>query len=113
MILYPERFQRVKCLLIFDVAVKLSFSNLVFINSVYLRPGKLPLKNSVPQRFFPFDFTEYSSIQNLIMPSDKHVKAAFSLIEDKSKVLGLTIGKHENVQPGAYIPRGGMYRFGR
>ncbi|KAJ6132145.1 Protease inhibitor (Tfs1) [Penicillium samsonianum] len=39
------------------------------------------------------------------MPSDNHVKAALSLIEDKSKVLGLTIGTHENVQPGTYLPR--------
>ncbi|KAJ5851644.1 Phosphatidylethanolamine-binding protein PEBP [Penicillium soppii] len=40
------------------------------------------------------------------MPSDNHIKSAFSLIEkDESKVLGLTVGKHENVQPGTYIPR--------
>ncbi|KAJ5451376.1 hypothetical protein N7491_000558 [Penicillium cf. griseofulvum] len=39
------------------------------------------------------------------MPSDNHVKAAFSLIEDKTKLLGLTIGIHENVQPGTWIPR--------
>jgi hypothetical protein len=42
------------------------------------------------------------------MPTDQHVSAALSLIEnDKSKVLGLTVGKHHNVQPGDYIPRGG------
>ncbi|KAJ5512377.1 Protease inhibitor (Tfs1) [Penicillium fimorum] len=39
------------------------------------------------------------------MPSDNHIKAAFSLIEDKTKVLGLTIGIHENVQPGTWLPR--------
>ncbi|KAJ5958352.1 uncharacterized protein N7479_005502 [Penicillium vulpinum] len=39
------------------------------------------------------------------MPSDNHIKAAMSLIEDKSKVLGLTIGIHENVQPGTWLPR--------
>ncbi|KAI1074557.1 putative protease inhibitor [Whalleya microplaca] len=40
------------------------------------------------------------------MPSNNSVKAALSLIEtDKSKVLGLTVGKHINVSPGSYIPR--------
>ncbi|OQE39791.1 hypothetical protein PENCOP_c006G04811 [Penicillium coprophilum] len=39
------------------------------------------------------------------MPSDNHIKAAFSLIEDKTKILGLTIGIHENVQPGTRISR--------
>ncbi|KAI3232500.1 hypothetical protein DTO012A9_1093 [Penicillium roqueforti] len=39
------------------------------------------------------------------MPSDNHIKAALSLIEDKSKILGLTIGNYENVQPGTYLPR--------
>lgn len=44
------------------------------------------------------------------MPSDNHINAAFSLIkDDESKILGLTIGKHENVLPGAHIPRKGMY----
>ncbi|KAJ5350036.1 Phosphatidylethanolamine-binding protein PEBP [Penicillium brevicompactum] len=38
--------------------------------------------------------------------SGNHVNEAFSLIEkDVSKVLGMTIGKHENVQPGARLPR--------
>ncbi|KAJ5941327.1 hypothetical protein N7516_001495 [Penicillium verrucosum] len=39
------------------------------------------------------------------MPSDNHVKAGLALIEDKSKVLGLTIGSHESVQPGTWLPR--------
>ncbi|KAJ5416865.1 uncharacterized protein N7487_000415 [Penicillium crustosum] len=39
------------------------------------------------------------------MPSDNHVKAGLALIEDKSKILGLTIGSHENVQPGTWLPR--------
>ncbi|KAJ5562815.1 Phosphatidylethanolamine-binding protein PEBP [Penicillium sp. DV-2018c] len=40
------------------------------------------------------------------MPSNKHFEAGQSLIEnDKSKILGLTINEHENVQPGTYIPR--------
>ncbi|KGO68805.1 Phosphatidylethanolamine-binding protein PEBP [Penicillium italicum] len=39
------------------------------------------------------------------MPSDNHVKAGLALIQDKSKVLGLTIGTHENVQPGTWLPR--------
>jgi hypothetical protein len=41
------------------------------------------------------------------MPSDKHIKAAFSLIEDKTKILGLTIGIHEIVHPGTWLPRKG------
>ncbi|OOQ91242.1 putative protease inhibitor (Tfs1) [Penicillium brasilianum] len=40
------------------------------------------------------------------MPSDAHVKAALALIEgDESKVLGLTVGNHKNIQPGQYVPR--------
>ncbi|KAI1759782.1 putative protease inhibitor [Hypoxylon sp. FL1150] len=40
------------------------------------------------------------------MPVANSVKAALSLIEqDKTKVLGLTIGKHANVQPGQFIPK--------
>ncbi|KAJ5104470.1 protease inhibitor (Tfs1) [Penicillium alfredii] len=40
------------------------------------------------------------------MPSDTSVQAALSLIEnDKSKVLGLTVGTHQNVEPGQYIAR--------
>ncbi|KAI1373966.1 putative protease inhibitor [Hypoxylon crocopeplum] len=40
------------------------------------------------------------------MPGTSNIKAALSLIEnDKSKVLGLTVGKHSNVQPGQYIPK--------
>ncbi|KAJ5665071.1 uncharacterized protein N7477_007519 [Penicillium maclennaniae] len=41
-----------------------------------------------------------------IMPTDQHVSAALSLIEnDKTKILGLNVGPHRNVQPGDYIPR--------
>ncbi|KAI1410304.1 putative protease inhibitor [Hypoxylon sp. FL1857] len=40
------------------------------------------------------------------MPSNNSVKTAMSLIEnDKSKVLGLSIGKHTNIQPGDHIPK--------
>ncbi|KAJ5523511.1 Phosphatidylethanolamine-binding protein PEBP [Penicillium frequentans] len=40
------------------------------------------------------------------MPSEKSIQAGLSLIEsDKSKVLKLTIGSHENIEPGVYIPR--------
>ncbi|KAI1775493.1 putative protease inhibitor [Hypoxylon cercidicola] len=40
------------------------------------------------------------------MPVSSSVKTALSLIEtDKSKVLGLTIGKHADVQPGQFIPK--------
>ncbi|KAI2618009.1 putative protease inhibitor [Hypomontagnella submonticulosa] len=40
------------------------------------------------------------------MPTSKSANAALSLIkDDKSKVLGLTVGKHANVQPGDYIPK--------
>jgi hypothetical protein len=42
------------------------------------------------------------------MPSDNHVKRAMSLIEaDKTKVLSMTVGSRENVQPGQFIPRSG------
>lgn len=41
------------------------------------------------------------------MPSNESVKAGLALIEnDKSKVLGVTTGKHV-VEPGLYIPRAG------
>ncbi|KAI1660671.1 putative protease inhibitor [Daldinia decipiens] len=40
------------------------------------------------------------------MPSNNSVKTALSLIDsDKSKVLGLSVGKHVNVEPGLYIPK--------
>ncbi|KAJ5626831.1 Phosphatidylethanolamine-binding protein PEBP [Penicillium herquei] len=40
------------------------------------------------------------------MPSEKSIQAGLSLIDsDKSKILGLTMGAHENIQPGLYIPR--------
>ncbi|XXG99467.1 hypothetical protein Hte_005806 [Hypoxylon texense] len=40
------------------------------------------------------------------MPVPNSVKTALSLIEtDKSKVLGLTVGKHADVQPGQFIPK--------
>ncbi|KAJ5981188.1 hypothetical protein N7499_001799 [Penicillium canescens] len=40
------------------------------------------------------------------MPSDNQFKRAMSLIEaDKTKVLGLTVGSCENVQPGQFVPR--------
>lgn len=43
------------------------------------------------------------------MPTDNHVKKAFSLIEnDKSKVLGLTAGD-QAIQPGQYLARSCPY----
>ncbi|KAK9240888.1 phosphatidylethanolamine-binding protein [Lipomyces kononenkoae] len=40
------------------------------------------------------------------MPVNASVNTALSLIEnDNSKILGLTVGKHNNVVPGQYIPR--------
>lgn len=43
------------------------------------------------------------------MPSNKSVETALSLIEnDKTKVLGLTVGNHREIQPGQYIPRAGQ-----
>lgn len=55
----------------------------------------------------PLAFTIYSPTK---MPSENSVKAALSLIEnDKSKILGLTVGSHQNVQPGDYIPRAGKH----
>lgn len=41
------------------------------------------------------------------MPANETVKNGLALIEgDKSKVLGLKVGKH-TVEPGVYIPRAG------
>lgn len=46
------------------------------------------------------------------MPANKSVQRALSLIEnDKSKILGLSVGPHTNVQPGTYIPRAGKAVF--
>jgi len=43
------------------------------------------------------------------MPSENSIKAALAFIEnDKSKVLGLKVGPHTNVETGQYIPRAGM-----
>jgi hypothetical protein len=43
------------------------------------------------------------------MPTNDHVKKAFSLIEnDKSKVLGLKAGD-QAIQPGQYLARSGPY----
>ncbi|KAJ5795054.1 Protease inhibitor (Tfs1) [Penicillium paradoxum] len=40
------------------------------------------------------------------MPSEKQIRAAFTLIQnDKSKLLSLTIGDKENVQPGTWLSR--------
>lgn len=42
------------------------------------------------------------------MPSQKSIATGLKLIEsDKSKLLGLKVGSHENVEPGQYIPRAG------
>ena len=42
------------------------------------------------------------------MPQSNAVEKALSLIkEDTSKVLGLKVGQHLDVQPGQYIPRAG------
>ncbi|GJN82013.1 protease inhibitor (Tfs1) [Purpureocillium lilacinum] len=38
------------------------------------------------------------------MPSNESVKSGLAVAEDKSKLLGLTVGKH-TVEPGLYIPR--------
>lgn len=44
------------------------------------------------------------------MPSDAQVKAALALIkDDESKVLGLSMGNHKNIQPGQYVPRAGVF----
>ena len=43
------------------------------------------------------------------MPSNKSATAALSAIEtDKSKILGVKVGKH-NVEPGLFIPRAGRF----
>ncbi|KKK12617.1 hypothetical protein AOCH_002312 [Aspergillus ochraceoroseus] len=42
------------------------------------------------------------------MPANHSIKKALSLIQnDASKVLGLNVGRYEDVQPGQYIPRAG------
>lgn len=42
------------------------------------------------------------------MPSDKSIAAGLAVIgNDKSKILGLRVGKH-NVEPGLLIPKAGM-----
>lgn len=42
------------------------------------------------------------------MPPNKSVQAGLELIKkDPSKVLGLTIGKHNITEPGQYVPRAG------
>ena len=42
------------------------------------------------------------------MPKSNNFEKALSAIkDDTSKVLGMKVGKHENVQPGTYIPRAG------
>lgn len=44
------------------------------------------------------------------MPSNEGVKGALAMMEkDKSKILGLTIGKHV-VEPGLYVPKAGEHR---
>lgn len=50
------------------------------------------------------------STASIKMPSDTHVNNALSLIEnDRTKILGLNVGNHKNIQPGQYIPRGGEH----
>ena len=45
--------------------------------------------------------------KQLKMPSSKSVEIALELISnDKSKILGLTVGKH-NVTPGQQVPKAG------
>lgn len=43
------------------------------------------------------------------MPSnDKSVEAGLELLkQDASKMLGLTVGKHNITEPGQYVPRAG------
>lgn len=42
------------------------------------------------------------------MPSNTTVQPALELIKrDPSKILGLTVGKHNVTEPGQYIPRAG------
>lgn len=48
-------------------------------------------------------------IHTPIMPSnDKSVETALKLLkQDRSKMLGLTVGKHNITEPGQYVPRAG------
>lgn len=42
------------------------------------------------------------------MPLSNSVKAGLELIQkDSSKILGLTVGKHDITEPGQYVPRAG------
>lgn len=41
------------------------------------------------------------------MPENRSVKAALALIEDPTKILGMTVGPHADVKPGQYIPKAG------
>lgn len=42
------------------------------------------------------------------MPSTKSFEVGLELIKkDPSKILGLTVGKHNITEPGQYIPRAG------
>jgi phosphatidylethanolamine-binding protein len=43
------------------------------------------------------------------MRTSKSIEAALALIEkDESKILGLSIGTHKNLQPGALVPKAGQ-----
>lgn len=44
------------------------------------------------------------------MPANTKVQPALELIKkDPSKVLGLTVGKHNITEPGQYVPRAGEF----
>lgn len=48
--------------------------------------------------------------KNTTMPSNKSVDYGLDLIKkDPSKILGLTVGKHEITEPGQYVPRAGKF----
>lgn len=54
-------------------------------------------------------FSHHRALTKITMPTNDHVKKAFSLIEnDKSKVLGLKAGD-QAIQPGQYLARSGPY----
>lgn len=44
------------------------------------------------------------------MSSNKSIQTGLELIKkDSSKILGLTVGKHNITEPGQYVPRAGEF----
>ncbi|KAJ6107384.1 hypothetical protein N7523_008707 [Penicillium sp. IBT 18751x] len=98
------------------VGMNLVYAELYLILSTLVRRFDLELHETTEKNVgFARDFgTPYPEEGNFnvrvivtrVVQDDQHVSAALSLIEnDKTKILGLNVGPHKNVQPGDYIPR--------